>query len=207
MRPVGRCFNNNHKQPKWTGFFFSIILLYINSISVFIKASKDKMCGVKMAIFSDISNALWQRGYSLIWLHIQRNKHPATGIFVFMHHSRNTQERTAIICSAKVEEQAKMWFYCTNSSCLFTPNVMRLYYKSLPLFVYFVLPVSLFCFLIMFPVQAMPLIWEGGHSFVQSLKGGCEVYTSWSCLSLVTSFLVAVDEAASESSQAVPFFK
>lgn len=115
--------------------------------------------------------------------------------------------RIATIGSAKVEERAKMWFYCTNPSCLFTPNVMRLYYESLPLFVYFVHPVSLFCFLIMFPVQAMPLIWEGGHSFVQSLKGECEVYPSWSCLSLVTSFLVAANEAASESSQAVPFFK
>lgn len=33
-----------------------------------------------------------------------------------------------------------------------------------------VLPVSLFCFLYMFPVQAMQLIWEGGHSFVQSQR-------------------------------------
>ena len=61
-------------------------------------------------------------------------------------------------------------------------NVMRLHCSCLP-----VLPVSLFYFPIVFPVQAIRLM--GGRPSLCSVpEGECEVCTGWSCLSLFHKF-------------------
>lgn len=69
-------------------------------------------------------------------------------------------------------------------------NAKRLHYSCLP-----VLPVSLLCFPIMSPVQAMRLMWEWGHSFIQPWGRSVRAAQAGAA-SLFFCFLVVANEAS-----------